>query len=207
MKISPNLLFSALFLASGASLLVYVFAGISLAAALALAAVFVTLAGVFTWRKSSLEKREQILIRIRVGLVAGFFGTVAYDSSRFLLIKITGIHFWPFDIFNIFGRAILGSSAQGFWVTPVGVGFHFLNGITFAISYTILLGKRGALYGVLWALGLETLMVATYPRWLNITFMNEFISVSIFGHLVYGVVVGYLARRLILKYPEKGSFV
>lgn len=205
MKIPTNLLFSALFLASGASLLVYIFAGISLAFALVLAAIFVTLAGSYTWLRSSPEKKEQILIRMRIGFMAGLLGTAAYDLSRFLLIKITGIHFWPFDIFNIFGRAILGPSAHGFWVAPVGLAFHFLNGITFAISYTILLGKRGPLFGILWALGLEILMVVFYPRWLNIKFMNEFISVSVFGHLIYGIVIGYLAKRLLIKYPGKGE--
>lgn len=204
MRIKPHILLAALFLASGASLLVYVFAGISLALALALAVVLVGVVGVFVWHKSSRDKKQLLLIQMRVGLIAGVVGTLLYDLSRFLLIKITGIHFWPFDIFNIFGQALLGASANGFWVAPVGMLFHLTNGITFAISYTMLFGTRGILFGILWALGLETLMVVVYPSWLHITFMKEFLSVSIFGHLVYGVTIGYLAKWLLLRYPDKG---
>lgn len=205
MRIKHHYLIAALFLASGASLLVYVFAGVSLALALSVAVVLVSSAWVFTWRKSSSERKKLLVAQMKAGLIAGVLGTGAYDASRFLLIKITGIQFWPFDIFDIFGKAILGMSAQGFWVTPVGVAFHFLNGITFAISYTILFGKRGVFFGILWALGLEALMVAVYPNWLNIAFMNEFLSVSIFGHLVYGATIGYLAKRLLFYYSSKGG--
>lgn len=203
MRLNPYFLFAALFLASGASLLVYVFAGVSLGLALVISAVLVASAVAFTWKRSSSEKRKFLVTRIKVGLLAGLVGTVAYDASRFLLIKITGIQFWPFDIFDIFGKAILGQSAHSFWVTPVGVAFHFTNGIMFAVSYTLLLGTRGPLYGILWALGLETLMVITYPRWLNITFIGEFLSVSIFGHFVYGTAIGYIAKKLLLRYSGK----
>lgn len=202
MRIKHHYLVAAMFLASGASLLVYVFSGVSLGFALAVSVVMVGSAWLFTWRNISEEKKKFLILRMRVGLIAGIAATAAYDVSRFLLIKITGIHFWPFDVFDIFGKAILGESAQGFWVTPVGVAFHFLNGITFAISYTILFGKRGALSGILWALALETLMVVVYPQWLNIKFINEFLSVSIFGHIVYGITIGFIAKRLLFHYSK-----
>lgn len=200
MKIKLHYLLGACFLASGASLVVYIFAGVSLGLALIVSAIIISVVGAITWKKSSQTKRQFLITHIKAGLIAGLIGTLAYDLSRFLLIKITGIHFWPFDIFNIFGQSILGQSAQGPWVTVLGVLFHFTNGITFAVSYSILLGKKGVIFGILWALGLETLMVAAYPRWLNITFMSEFLSVSIFGHFIYGATIGYVAKKLIVRY-------
>lgn len=204
MRFKYQYLIAALFLGSGASLLVYIFAGISLGLALLVSAVLLGSAWAYTWKKAGNDRKKYLRLRVRAGFVAGIIGTAAYDISRFFLIKITGIRFWPFDIFNIFGKAVLGEAAQGFWVAPVGVAFHFLNGITFAISYTILFGSRGIFYGILWALGLEMLMVTVYPQWLNIKLINEFLSVSVFGHIVYGATVGLVAKKSLIRYFNNG---
>ena len=52
----------------------------------------------------------------------------------------------------------------------------------------------GPVAGVAFALGLEACMVLLYPQWLRLQAVDEFLQVSIFGHVVYGVVLGFAAR-------------
>ncbi|WP_199624424.1 DUF6789 family protein [Paenibacillus alkalitolerans] len=191
--------FAALFLSTGAALLVYVMSGISLLATTFVILICALVIGSFIWRKSSENKRLDLKRRVVTGLIAGALATALYDVFRFLLIKITGIMFWPFDIFNIFGKALVGAEQAGFWVTILGFVFHIANGIGFGIAYTIAFGERGIWMGILWAMILEAMMVTVYPGWLGLKALDEFLSVSVFGHFVYGITLGYMAKRLILR--------
>jgi hypothetical protein len=40
-------------------------------------------------------------------------------------------------------------------------------------------------------------MVSVYPGWLGMKALDEFLSVSITGHVAYGLVLGWLARSLL----------
>jgi hypothetical protein len=64
----------------------------------------------------------------------------------------------------------------------------------FAVAYTILFGTAGWWAGILWALGLEALMLSIYPGWLHPKAFGEFVSVSMLGHVAYGAVIGSLGR-------------
>jgi hypothetical protein len=44
---------------------------------------------------------------------------------------------------------------------------------------------------------LELCMVSIYPGWLEMKALNDFLHVSIVGHLVYGTVLGYLSKYFI----------
>ena len=194
-------LFAIVFLSSGAALLVYILSGISLLWTLVAAlAVFGALA-VLIWRRSDPARRAHLRRRVAAGAVAGVIATAAYDASRFALIKLTGITFWPYDIFGIFGQGLIGRGASSWWVDLAGFGYHLTNGVGFAIAFTILFGARGILYGIGWALFLEAAMLTFYPGWLDIRAITEFVQVSMVGHLVYGTVLGFLARRLLVQGP------
>ena len=103
--------------------------------------------------------------------------------------------FWPFDVFPIFGYAIAGSNVPHNVATIIGTFYHYTNGVLFAIAYTILFAPRGWWAGVLWALVLEALMLTIYPGWLHPRAFNEFVSVSILGHLAYGSVLGSFSQQ------------
>ncbi len=197
--------FGTLFLVSGVALLVYVFAGVSLALGLAIGLVVVVTAARIVWRTANDRQRARLAVAVTAGAVSGGIATGAYDLSRFLLINITGIQFWPFDIFEIFGRALLGPNTHGPAVALAGLGYHLLNGVAFGVAYTVWFGRRGIVAGVLFALGLEFLMVMVYPGWLNITRTSEFLSVSIVGHLVYGAVLGGTARFLLRRADARAA--
>ena len=194
-------LFASLFLSTGAALLVYIFSGISLLITAMLVLVLATVFGSLIWYRSTAADRVYLHRALRAGLIAGLLATGAYDIARFLLIRVTGIAFWPFDIFTVFGRALFGSETSGLWVTAAGVVYHFANGIGFALAYTVWLGRRGIWAGIAWAMVLELMMVSIYPGWLGLKALDEFLQVSVFGHLVYGSVLGVAAQYL-LKQKE-----
>jgi hypothetical protein len=197
-----RLLFAALFLSTGAALLIYIISGISLLAAAGLVLVLAALVGAALWRRVDGQGRSALHTLLWVGLVAGFLATSAYDLSRFFLIEVTGIAFWPFDIFNVFGQALVGAGYSGPWVRLAGLLYHFANGIGFALAYTIVAGRRGVWTGILWALVLELLMVTVYPGWLDMRALDEFLQISVLGHLVYGAVLG-LSAKWLLNVREK----
>lgn len=197
---SFRLIFGSFFLSTGAALVIYVVSGVSLVAALMLVLLIATILGALIWQKTGGIQRVEFKKSIQVGVIAGLLATIAYDISRFILIEVTGIAFWPFDIFSIFGKALVGAGYTGWWVTLAGVLYHGANGIGFGVAYTIWLGRKGIVYGILWALLLELCMVSIYPGWLGMKALDEFLQVSILGHFVYGIVLGYLAKWLLLKY-------
>ncbi|XEC94347.1 hypothetical protein AB6A23_24015 [Paenibacillus tarimensis] len=177
----------------------FVFSGISMLYTLIGVLILAITIGSLIWRRLPAGKRGEMRRLIGYGTIAGFLATCLYDLSRFILIRVTGIQFWPFDIFGIFGKALVGEHTTGLWVSVLGVLFHLANGTGFGIAYTVAFGRKGIWGGVVWALILELAMVSVYPGWLGLKALDEFLSVSMVGHFVYGIVLGYIARRLILR--------
>ena len=199
-----RLLFAALFLSTGAALLIYIVSGVSLLAAAGLVLAVAVLIGAFIWRRANTRSQDALRLLLWAGTLSGILATSAYDLSRFLLIEITGIAFWPFDIFNVFGQALMGAGASGAWVRLAGLLYHFANGIGFALAYTLVAGRRGVWAGIAWAMVLELMMVTVYPGWLDMRALDEFLQVSVLGHIVYGAVLGYSARWLLAS-KENGD--
>src|SRR5262249_50092417 len=145
-----------------------------------------------------------------VGAAAGGAGIVAYDLSRWLLVHFGHFQFKPFDAFYTFGQAMFGQAILGpghpSWVTlAVGVAFHLINGVGFAMAYTVWAGHRGPLAGMVFALFLQLAMVAVYPSWLRIQMLGEFLEVSMLGHMAYGAAVGATSRYLLARQWGIGS--
>jgi len=192
-------LFGACFLASGAALLVSITWDVSLAAT---GVIFLVLALATAARLravSSSAERGQLREAVAVGAMAGVAATAAYDLTRLALVEGLGLALWPFDTFALFGRALVGAEHSGAWVTALGTAYHVTNGLGFAIAYTIWLGNRGPVAGLLWALVLEAAMLTSYPGWLDIRSYEEFIEVSVLGHVAYGLTLGLLAQRLLRR--------
>ncbi len=200
MKVQRSwLLLAALPLATGAALIVHVLTSISLGYALLFAAIVVIFTATLTWRNLPQPARREIVLRVRAGTLAGLVATICYDLFRWLLVNVFHYTFWPFDIFRIFGFAIAGPGTAIGTATVIGVVYHYANGILFAIAYAILLAPRGWWTGLLWALGLEALMLSIYPGWLHIKAFDEFLSVSMLGHIMYGLILGIGSRWLLTR--------
>lgn len=187
----------AVFLTSGAALLVYVLTGTPLPLVLGVLAVAAAVAvAIAVWPDE--VRRRGWLRRVAVGVPVGLLATGAYDLSRFLLVVVLGFHTSPFTAFPLFGQALLGSGASGGSVTfGLGVAFHALNGVTFGCAYAVWFGHRPWWWGIGFALGLEAFMLAIYPGWLDIRTLREFTTMSVFGHVVYGTVLGLGSSRFL----------
>ncbi|NII29530.1 hypothetical protein HB364_30905 [Pseudoflavitalea sp. X16] len=194
------ILLGSLFLSTGFALLVYILSGISFPATLCTVLAVAGTVFALVWRKSKQTgKQDYIKKHLFCGLISGLIATGLYDGCRFLLIKLTGIQFWPFDIFTVFGQSVLQSDSRGIGIVITGVLYHFANGIGFAIAYTLLWGKKGIGAGLAFAFALELLMVSVYPGWLHLKALDEFLQVSVFGHIVYGISLGFTAKYLLTK--------
>jgi hypothetical protein len=180
----------AVFAVSGASLVVHILTGAPLWALLA-ALVVGGCVAVVRWVWSLPEARTEWMAKVRVGVVVGLIATGTYDLSRWLLVQVAGFHLSPFKALPFFGEALLGGMGDTAARTVVGIGFHLLNGITFGIAYAVWFGRRSPWWGVPFALGLEAFMLALYPGWLDVRSIQELTQVSVFGHLVYGLTLGF----------------
>jgi hypothetical protein len=188
---------AAIFLASGAALVVYIVSGISLPwtfLGLGLVAAAVV---VLALRRMPPLRRAFVRRRIAVGAVAGLAATLAYDAVRYALVEFGGLQVKPFEAWRLFGLALTDTDLPPAAVLVAGTAFHVCNGVAFGIAYTLAFGQRGPIAGIVWALVLETFMVSLYPGWLGLKALDEFISVSVAGHLAYGSVLGALARSLL----------
>lgn len=184
---------------SGLAFVAYVLSGISLAVTLAVVIGAGAIAARYLWAHSSLGRRAAASRRVRAGVLAGVAGLIAYDASRWILVAVVGFEFRPYGAFPGFGRALWGAAAEGWWVTASGFGFHVVNGLAFAVGYTLLARNPRPVSGVVFALGLEVAMVALYPTWLRISAVDEFVQVSMVGHIAYGAVLGWTARAALRR--------
>lgn len=192
---SSSIILSLSALFSGAALLISIFTQLSLALTLTLLAIFAISIFSLKWIQSNKTERQSIKSKLSTGVIVGILATMAYDTSRWLLVIIGQLDVSPFEAFNLFGKLIIGSQNSATITFIVGLSYHLLNGIAFAIAYCFLLGGRNWKWGILWALGLEAAMLAIYPGWLDLeAVLAEFVAMSILGHVAYGSVLGKLSN-------------
>src|SRR5215218_3735791 len=84
--------------------------------------------------------RTVLVNRIRVGLVAGIVGLVAYNTTRWVCGVLLSLSTSPFYSIHIFGTLITGRPAGSSAALLAGVLYHISTGITFAIMYTLVAG-------------------------------------------------------------------
>jgi len=140
---------------------------------------------------------DLLLNRLVVGIWAGFVATLAYDVVRWLLLQVGVINFDPYLSHPIFGMLITGQPETSLTAILVGWIYHFWNGIGFGIMYTLIAGAASWAYAVAWALFLEIAWLTALPSVLSFNLNAGLITMSIIGHVAYGVVLGLLAQRFI----------
>ena len=182
---------------SGAALLMHIFRGGSLRASLALTSGAAFVGAAAAWRRTPLAARPALRRTALVGSGVGVVATVAYDASKAVLSRLDPSPYNPFEVLRVFGALLAGPAASPAARLAWGAAFHALNGTCFGIAFCILLGRRGAVAGVAWGLGLEICQLTLYPGWLDIRFYREFAMISSLGHVVYGLVLGIGARRFL----------
>lgn len=136
--------------------------------------------------------------RIWAGLAAGAVATFVLDTFRQLGV----IHGWlPMDTAMLFGKMIAGPPAPELTWLTVGLIYHFLNGASFGVFYTLVFGKVHWLWGVAWGLVVELGMMTAPPMaplvgpFGSKTGSPALFFITLIAHIGFGIALGLLARH------------
>jgi hypothetical protein len=133
---------------------------------------------------------------VTVGLAAGLVATSVYDAVRFLIVATGIFHYDAFYSIRIFGHWITGYPFGSVEALAAGWAYHYWNGLSFAVFFTLMLGRpRWWWYGLLYGVFMELCMLGLFPLFLRVTDQVGFITISLAGHAVYGAVLGVIASR------------
>lgn len=155
------------------------------------AIILMMIVSLYSW-----QRRLPFWKRMRAGIIAGALGLIAYDALRFAIYKSGIISFYPFHAIARLGSLMTGEPPEAGAAIFAGWLYHYWNGFSFAIIYALVAGPAMWYWGVAWAMMLEIGMLATYPTFLAIRDDWAFRTISLLGHLVYGVTIGLTVRRL-----------
>ena len=183
---------------SGLAILLHTFGPVPLR----FAAPFIALPAMIILVGSVLLRRrlyERLHAFASVTLSGGIYGlaaTLVYDLVRPAIKWIAGYQFNPFRAMPVFGMLITGLPQTDPLAIAIGWIYHFWNGISFAIMFALVRPQGGAILGMLWGLGLQGLMMFTYPHLLQLRLETPgFMMMGIIGHAFWGLVLGYSLRR------------
>ena len=140
------------------------------------------------------RNREILLQRLGAGVFAGCMGLLAYDSVRWLILISGTVPFNPFRTIEVFGLLILKTDVDTWLTKTVGWLFHVWNGLSFAVMYTLAVGRGRVWWALAWSVTLEVAMLSTYPSIFRIALDWPFVVVSLVGHIAYGIGLGFTAR-------------
>jgi hypothetical protein len=134
--------------------------------------------------------------RVIAGAKWGLVATLAYDVIRPLLVWGLRLHFHPYRAHPIFGSLITGRPRDSAVAIGVGWTYHFWNGVAFGVMLALVRPRAGWATGLVWALTLQAVMMALYPKFLDVRLDNPgFLVSSIVGHGLYGIVLGSSLKR------------
>jgi hypothetical protein len=194
--------YAAFFLVTGAGLLLHIIFDVPLLLTVLVATLAATLLAVVLRQPNVVVDGWSGARLIRVGLLAAPFALLAYDGSRFILTYVLGFDVAPWAALPHFGAALIGDDAGRSAKWTAGFLFHIMNGVGFSVAYVIIARDRGVPLGIAWGLALEAFMLGVYPSWLQIKQMQEFTTMSIFGHVCFGAALGYVSQRLLRRQPR-----
>ncbi len=130
-----------------------------------------------------------------VGLWAGLAATLVYDGVRYLVERSHPFGYNGFVPILMFGNWITGQPTSSLAAKLAGWTYHYWNGATFGVIYTLLAGRRRWWWGLGYGILMECCMLGLFPFFLRVSSKADFIAVSMIGHLAYGAVLGVLAGR------------
>jgi hypothetical protein len=158
--------------------------------------VLMLIVGLYSW-----QRRLPFWRRLRAGLLAGFLGLIAYDITRVAIYKSGIFNYDPFHAIPKLGALVTGLTPEATSSIYVGWTYHIWNGFSYAIIYALVAGPAKWGWGVAWAMILETLMLLSYPTFLQVRMDLPFIAISLFGHFWYGTTIGLTVRRAAAPLP------
>ncbi|MBI4506913.1 MAG: hypothetical protein HY691_15380 [Chloroflexi bacterium] len=135
---------------------------------------------------------------ILAGLAAGAVATVALDA-----VRLTGFsrRWMPANLPPTFGMLILGPQSSPAQAELVGYLYHFLNGASFGLIFTLAVGRGRLAWGIGWGVVIWLLMMVTPPLLLmgvgpfGVNFGPGLVATTFTAHVAYGAALSLLAQR------------
>lgn len=130
-----------------------------------------------------------------VGIGGGAAGTVVYDLVRLALQRGHVFDYDGFAAILIFGSWIIGKATTTWQAALAGWMYHYWNGVAFGVFYLLLAGNRRWWYGIGYGMLMELCMLGLFPTFIRVTNRDDFIALSVIGHIGYGATLGLIAER------------
>lgn len=167
---------------------------------LALLPALVALVGIAAY---SYRRYPRLYNRIVWGLGAGAIATLALE-----LVRAPGVlaGAFPGDMPAMFGRMIVGQ--EGVSAFLAGYPYHFLNGATFVLMYTLLFGNVRWYWGIAWGLFFELGMMVSPPVLMAAGpfgvggYWPWLLIVTFIAHVAFGAAFGLLTEK---KIADRGG--
>lgn len=130
---------------------------------------------------------------LEVGFLAGLLGTLAYDLVRVPFHLAGQRIFAPIGAYGVW---ILDADASSRYTHIVGWVYHFSNGITFGMMYSLWMRGRHWAWGIVWAFLLETIAVTSpFGRVFSLWGNYEALAIAYAGHVAYGLPLGLCVQH------------
>lgn len=170
-----------------------VMAGLSLYVLLPALAVLVA---VYVYAR---ERHPGLANCMLAGAAAGTIATIPCDWAR---LMGWSLRWMPANPPPMFGMLILGPQASAGQDLVVGYIYHLLNGASFGLLYTLVVGRGRVLWAMAWGLIIGVLMMVTPPMLMmgmkpfGIGYTPGYAVTILVAHIFgFGLVLGWLVRR------------
>jgi hypothetical protein len=195
LRLSPREIALGVVLAgtSGFALLAYAFGGVPMTYTITIVGLpaFALLGAIILLRRRLYWRLHLLADWLIRGAIWGLAATVCYDVVRPLFVWALRFSFEPFASIHAFGYFITGLPVTDPRALAAGWAYHFWNGISFGMMLAVVRPFGGPIAGLVWGLGLQAFMTVTYPEVFQLRLDTPgFLPTSIFGHAVWGLVLG-----------------
>lgn len=153
----------------------------------------VALLGIAVWA-STRKTGSDVHKLLSVALLAGLVGTLAYDLFRVPFVVVGGLRL--LSPIESYGVLLVNTSASSGLTDFAGWSYHFSNGVGFAVTYAALARGRHWVWGVVWAMILETgTLVTPFANDYDLAGKWDVIAIAYAAHIPYGMALGLLLQR------------
>lgn len=154
---------------------------------------------------SRIQDRKVLSHRMLIGAVSGLIATVGLEVVRIFGFKMGWM---PGDMPKLLGVLLTNRFMEGpsAWSNILGYAYHYLNGVSFGIIFVVLFGRKPSWWGLVYALLIGTgFLLSPAVKAMGVGLMGTglpgMIEIVYGAHVVFGLILGYLAHRW-LQGPE-----
>lgn len=147
-------------------------------------------------------KYDDVRKQITNGIIAGLAGTIGLEIVREIGFRMGGM---PGDMPKLLGVLLLDRFAHGpnLWSNVAGWAYHFWNGASFGIIFSLIFGRGKTWMGIIYAILIGVgFMVSPATKTLGIGAFGlqfkdgyQFLTTVTLAHIAFGSVLGWIIYK------------